>query len=93
MSGLPGSGKSTLARVIAPLLGVAAIDKDDFLEQLLDAQPAVEAPFGASVREMLSRQADILMREHAEASGRGAVLVSFWRRVELSASSGSAAPH
>jgi hypothetical protein len=84
VSGLPGSGKSTLARQIAPPLGLPLIDKDDFLETLLDRYTTVDA----ALRFRLSRQADDDMRAAAEASN-GAVLVSFWRREELSATSGT----
>ena len=84
VTGLPGSGKSTLARNLSPLLGIELIDKDDFLEQRLDEYASVDA----TLRSTLSRKADEDMRVRAEASN-GAVLVSFWRRDELSEASGT----
>ena len=84
VSGLPGSGKSTLARQIAPPLRLQLIDTDDFLEMLLDRYTTVDS----ALRFRLSRQADDDMRTAAEASS-GAVLVSFWRREELSATAGT----
>jgi len=84
VSGLPGSGKSSLGRELAPRLGVSLIDKDDFLEELFDRYATVDA----ELRYRLSRQADDDMQRVAEAS-TGAVVVSFWRREELSTSAGS----
>jgi gluconate kinase len=84
VSGLPGCGKSTVGRRIAPLLELELIDKDDFLEQLLDREPKIDS----DVRFGLSRQADDELRASAESS-KGAVLVSFWRREELSTTSGT----
>ncbi|MEM8618547.1 MAG: AAA family ATPase [Actinomycetota bacterium] len=80
VSGLPGAGKSTVGRVIADRIGATFLDKDDFLEALLDTD---DAP-----RQVLSRRAD----EHfldAVASAPTAVAVSFWRRSEVSATSGT----
>jgi adenylate kinase family enzyme len=85
VSGLPGAGKSTLGRLIAESLALEFIDKDDFLEQLLDDNAE-----GAALRSQLSREADHLMRAAAENSD-GAVLVSFWRREEVSKTSGTPA--
>jgi adenylate kinase family enzyme len=94
VTGLPGSGKSTVARRIAPPLALELIDKDDFLERLLDREATNGADAEAkadtdSVRRFrLSRRADDDMRTAAEAS-TGAVLVSFWRRDQLSTTSGT----
>lgn len=84
VSGLPGCGKSTVGRRIAPLLELALFDKDDFLEQRFEAEPKIDS----DLRFRLSRQADDDLRAAAESS-RGAVLVSFWRREELSTTSGT----
>lgn len=84
VSGLPGSGKSTLGHELAPRLGLALLDKDDFLEGLLDGHAAVDA----QLRHALSRQSDRDFQRAAEASS-GAVLVSFWRREDLSSTSGT----
>jgi len=84
ISGLPGSGKSSLARGIAPLLDLEVIDKDDFLEKLFGDRAEVDS----ALRFSLSRRADDEMRKKADASS-GAVLISFWRRDELSSSSGT----
>jgi cytidylate kinase len=84
VSGLPGSGKSSLGRAIAPRLGSSFIDKDDFLERLLDGFASVDS----DLRFRLSRQADDEMRNVAERSS-AAVLVSFWRHEELSATAGT----
>ena len=84
ISGLPGSGKTTLGRAIATPLALPLIDKDDFLEKSLERHATVDA----ELRFRLSRDADDEMRREAEAS-QGAVLVSFWRREELSPTAGT----
>jgi len=84
VSGLPASGKSTLARAIAPRLALGVLDKDDFLEALFADEPEVDP----HRRSALSRRADAIMESEAKSSP-GAVLVSFWRREELSATSGT----
>ncbi len=84
VSGLPGSGKSTLGRTIATALARPFIDKDDFLERSLERHATVDA----ELRFRLSRDADDEMRSAAEAS-QGAVLVSFWRREEVSPTAGT----
>jgi len=38
VSGLPGSGKSRVALQLAPLLGLAVVDKDDVLERLFNSK-------------------------------------------------------
>jgi len=59
-------------------------DKDDFLEGLLDLYPKVDA----HLRFRLSRQADDDM-QFVVAQQTGAVVVSFWRREEVSTSAGT----
>ena len=83
VSGLPGAGKSTIGRVLADQLQVPCLDKDDFLDRLLEnsSDPQRE-------RATLSRSADALFIERAK-QAEGAVLVSFWRRPELSTTSGT----
>ena len=78
MSGLPASGKSRLGAAIAPMLGLALLDKDDFLETLFEREGTGDAPW----RERLSRRSDELLRSAALAAALdtgGAVLASFWR--------------
>lgn len=84
MRGLPGAGKTTLGRHVAASLALDFIDKDDFLERLLDGNGEIDG----ALRSRLSREADDLLRAAAEKSD-GAVLVSFWRRDEISTTSGS----
>jgi cytidylate kinase len=84
VSGLPASGKTTLARQIAPLLGLPVIDKDDLLEASFHPVDDV-SPLD---RARLSRQADQVLRQRVE-SARRAVVVSHWRRPELSMTSGT----
>jgi len=84
VSGIPASGKSTLARGLGAMLGDPIIDKDDLLEASFPASGAVSA----EEREDLSRKADTLMRKRVELLDR-AVLASFWRRPELSTTSGT----
>ncbi len=74
MSGLPASGKSRLGAAIAPMLGLALLDKDAFLEALYERDGIGDAPW----RERLSRRSDDLLRSAAMAA-EGAVLASFWR--------------
>jgi len=74
VSGLPASGKSTLAAVIAPMLHLERLDKDDLLEALFDRLGTGDAVW----RGRLSRIADREFRRRARRS-RGAVLVSWWR--------------
>lgn len=84
VSGLPASGKTTLARQLGAALELAVLDKDDFLEHLFAESHRI-AP---DERRALSRRAD---DEFIRASmlSSGAVLVSFWRRPELSETSGT----
>ena len=83
VTGLPGAGKTTVGRALAVELGVPLLDKDDILEDLLDrsSDPATQRP-------ELSRAADAIFIEHAKLQP-AAVLVSFWRRPELSTTSGT----
>jgi hypothetical protein len=83
ISGIPGSGKSTVGERIATLLGLDVIDKDVILEASLPG--GVVDP---ETRDRLSRQADHAMRTKVQVS-RGAVLISHWRRPELSMASGT----
>jgi glucokinase len=73
VSGSPGSGKSWLALKLAPLLGLAVIDKDRILERLFDAKGIGDAAW----RRTLSRESDLIFRRESEDSN-GALLVSFW---------------
>ena len=80
VSGVPEAGKSTVGRAIADRLNATVLDKDDFLETLFDTDQGQ--------RNELSRGADELFLE-AIAQRPQAVAVSFWRRSELSESSGT----
>jgi gluconate kinase len=84
MSGLPASGKSTLGRRLSVAFGLPMIDKDDLLEQRFDSETLVLP----AERARLSRLADVDF-ERAGLASRGAVLVSFWRRTEVSTTSGT----
>jgi predicted kinase len=84
VSGLPGSGKTTLARRLGAAIDVPVLDKDDFLERLFPDTGVVTT----EERARLSRQADDEFRR-AALGVSAAVLVSFWRRTELSATSGT----
>jgi len=82
---MPGSGKSTIARALAAhLTHLEVIDKDDFLDQLFGSNH----DFEPSRRWNLSREVNSLM-QHAANSSRGAILVSHWRRPEVSVTSGT----
>jgi AAA domain len=84
MSGIPASGKSTLAKGLAQKLDLGVIDKDAILESLFDAQ--TEVPLAD--RNALSREADEIFRKQVENSV-GAIVVSFWMRIEYSTTSGT----
>jgi predicted kinase len=73
VSGFPGSGKSWLALKLAPLLGLAVIDKDNIMERLFDAKGIGDSAW----RRTLSRESDLIFRRESEDSN-GALLVSFW---------------
>jgi gluconate kinase len=79
---LPGSGKSTLGRQVASRLSFAFLDKDHYLEALFDSEPPT------SGRSALSRHADEQFIDDALNADR-AVLISFWRRPELSTTTGT----
>jgi glucokinase len=84
VSGLPGTGKSRVAYELAPLLGLAVIDKDEILESLFDSRGVGDAGW----RRTLSRESDRILQREAEASD-GALLVSFWRLPGMSEASGT----
>ncbi len=84
VSGLPGSGKSTLARLLAPLLNLPVIDKDDILERLFESKGVGDSAW----RRALSRESDLLFQQEALAS-EGALLVSFWRLTGMPPDSGT----
>ncbi len=84
MSGLPGSGKTTLGRQLGAALGLEVLDKDDFLEAHFSDYDEIDS----TLRSTLSRLADAALRERA-LSLSSAVLVSFWRREQVSITAGS----
>jgi glucokinase len=84
VSGIPGSGKSSLALQLAPLLGLAVIDKDDILERLFDSKGVGDSDW----RRTLSRESDLIFRQESEAS-QGALLVSHWHLPGMSPHSGT----
>jgi glucokinase len=88
VSGLPGSGKTTVARQLAPQLDLAVIDKDDFLESLFRKTTGNDREVDLELRYELSRQADDMLIERSKNTAR-AVVVSFWRRPEVSETAGT----
>jgi hypothetical protein len=84
MSGLPGSGKTTMGRQLGAALGLDVLDKDDFLE----AHFADYAEIDSTLLSTLSRHGDAELRERA-LSASSAVLVSFWRREQVSNTAGT----
>lgn len=84
VSGLPASGKTTLACSLAKALGLVHLDKDAFLERLLDETP-VDAPEG---RARLSRRADVDFQRQAMGAS-SAVLSSWWRHPKSRSESGT----
>jgi predicted kinase len=84
MSGVPGSGKSTLGRQLGVALGLDVLDKDDFLE----AHFADYDEIDSTLRSSLSRLADAELQERA-LSVSSALLVSFWRREQVSNQAGT----
>jgi hypothetical protein len=84
MTGLPASGKTTLGRAVAGELVLPLVDKDEILVSLFETQ-GVNSP---QERSRLSRASDQVL-EHAVRESNGAVIASFWRRDELSKTSGT----
>lgn len=87
VSGLPASGKTTLARALANALGCSHLDKDVFLEALLDGA-TVPAP---DTRAALSRRADAAFQQEA-VRWPSAVLSSWWRHPNSPSESGTPVP-
>ena len=85
VSGLPAGGKTGLGRLVADILGLPFLDKDDILEAQFDKSPAVDM----ELRQELSRKSDMIFVERARALKSG-VLVSFWRPVGQTVSYGTA---
>jgi hypothetical protein len=83
VSGIPGSDKSTIARRLGEVLGLPIFDKDDILEAQFGPGPVT-----ADERSRSSRLADDVVRTSVETELQ-AIVVSFWRRPELSATSGT----
>lgn len=73
VSGLPGSGKTTVARVLASLLTLPVLDKDEILERLFETKGVGDDAW----RRQLSRESDALFQA-AVSSSSGAIVVSFW---------------
>jgi len=84
ISGIPASGKSTVGRAVAAALGLAMLDKDEFLEALFNSQGIGDAEW----RKRLSRAADEILREKALRSD-GAVITSWWRHPSSRVDSGT----
>ena len=84
MSGIPASGKSSLAHRMSPMLDIPIIDKDDILEASFKSLEAIDP----AQRQAMSRKADTILRKRAELQSC-AILVSHWRRSELSTTSGT----
>ena len=84
VSGIPASGKSTIGRAIATALGLAVLDKDEFLEALFISQGIGDAEW----RNHLSRMADEVLREKALCSDT-AVITSWWRHPSSGLDSGT----
>jgi len=84
VTGIPASGKSTLAQTLAQKLSMPLLDKDQFLEPLLESAGFIEE----TRRHAFSRQADELFREAAERT-TSAILVSWWRHPQSASQSGT----
>jgi predicted kinase len=84
VTGLPASGKTTLAIALSRELGFEHLDKDTFLEELLDSG----ANLTPERRGELSRLADAKLRELA-GSLEFAVLSSWWKHPHSSGNSGA----
>lgn len=74
LSGLPASGKTTLGRILADQLGLAFLDKDDYLESLYESRGVGDKLW----RSELSREADAAFKT-AALKAESAVLVSWWK--------------
>ena len=84
ISGLPGSGKTTLGKQLAKHLGLACLDKDDYLENLFDA----EGVFSLEMRSALSIKANEKFLQDA-AQHEEVVLVSHWKNAQSETASGT----
>jgi len=84
VSGIPASGKSTVGRAVAAALGLAILDKDDFLEALFNHEGIGDAEW----RTRLSRAAHEILREEALRSD-GAVITSWWHHPSSQLDSGT----
>lgn len=84
VSGLPASGKSTVAAGLAEDLRLPLLDKDACLEALF-GNAAAGNP---QQRELLSRRADVLLKETAQRTD-GGVLSSWWKHPKSKADSGT----
>ena len=84
ISGIPASGKSTVGRAVAAALGLAMLDKDEFLEALFNSEGIGDPEW----RTRLSRSADEILREKALCSD-GAVITSWWRHPSSRVNSGT----
>jgi predicted kinase len=84
VTGLPASGKTTLAIALSGERGFEHLDKDTFLEELLDR----EKNLTPERRGELSRLADAKFCEHAGSLGF-AVLSSWWKHPLSSQNSGT----
>jgi cytidylate kinase len=84
ISGIPGCGKSTIGLALANRLDSPHLNKDDFLDSILDG---IECP-NEETRHRLSRAADQAF-ERAARSCAMAVLDSFWRHPAADITSGT----
>jgi len=84
ISGLPGSGKTTLGKQLAERLGLACLDKDDYLENLFDAEglPSLEMRSALSVKANQKFLEDAVQHEEV-------VLVSHWKNSGSERASGT----
>lgn len=85
VSGLPASGKSTVAVGLAEDLRLPLLDKDVYLEALFVETAAGGKP---QERELLSRRADVILKETAQRTD-GGVLTSWWKHPKSKTNSGT----